>query len=59
MTIIRSVVPVLTAVIKLSRLSRKKAPVLGMLDAWIDLYPCKRLALKTIELIVHDRLGGY
>ncbi|EJM92423.1 hypothetical protein PMI33_00680 [Pseudomonas sp. GM67] len=58
MTVIRSVIPLLTAVMKFSRIGRKNAPVLGMLDAWADLYPHKRLALKTIELIVHDRLGA-
>jgi len=58
MTVIRCVIPLLTAAMKLSRMGRKNAQVLGMLDAWADLYPHKRLALKTIELIVHDRLGA-
>jgi hypothetical protein len=57
MTAIGCVASVLTATVRLLRLSNPKAPVLGLLDAWGRLYPRKRLALKTIELIVHDRLG--
>ena len=56
MTILRSVIPLLTALTKLSRTGRKNASPLGMLDAWANLYPYKRLALKTIELIVRDRM---
>lgn len=57
MTNMAWVVPMLTATVKLSRLARQDSPALGILDGWARLYPHKRLALKTIELIVHDRLG--
>ncbi|WP_148049548.1 hypothetical protein [Pseudomonas brassicacearum] len=56
MALIGCVIPVLAATVRLSRLARKDAPVLGLLDAWARIYPTKRLALKAIELIVHDRL---
>lgn len=57
MTTVAWLAPVLEATVKLSRLARKDSPALGLLDNWARLYPSKRLALKTIELIVHDRLG--
>lgn len=57
MTAIGWLVPLLEATVKLSRLSRKGAPALGLLDNWARLFPNKRLVLKTIELIVRDRLG--
>lgn len=57
MTALSCVMPVLLATVRLSRLIRNDAPVLGLTDNWARLYPGKRLALKTIELIMHDRLG--
>ena len=57
MTMLRCAIPALTVAMKLSRLGLKNVPVLGMLDNWAALYPGKRLALKTVELIVHDRMS--
>ena len=57
MTWLRHAIPLLMTSMRLARLGNRKRPVLGSLDNWVILLPHKRLALKTVELIVHDRMS--
>lgn len=49
-------IPVLTATVSLLRLANLPSSTIGMLDNWACVYPEKRLAFKTAELVVDDRM---